>query len=365
MALQGQGDEVQAGISAAMALQGPQGRPLHFLAAHLGLQQSWTREGFLEEVQRIIIVQDGNCLGNGLELFCACLRPFLPLGRLRVAALGQVGEELLVLRQRLLGVLQILFEVHNLDTGLSLALQLLLDRLCVGLNLLVLGRHQCVEVSDGRLLGPGNLGEVLLHRLLHLLEDADNLATLGCVARLLALREKGRHQVPVHRAHLHADRDPPQRRCPGGLQETARGTLLNGIDGLRQRIDVRLGIRRFLAESAGFLLAESGGLGDGLLGVRAVRLMLCELSTQLSLLLLCLLQSAVHLRDLRFGRADGCIEVLGASLAVALVLLEQLLLQLALSSDLLLHAFEHCDDTADRVRADACTLAGVEGLSAL
>mmetsp|Transcript_5100 Transcript_5100/g.11289 ORF Transcript_5100/g.11289 Transcript_5100/m.11289 type:complete len:380 (-) Transcript_5100:584-1723(-) len=201
LASEGHGDEVQCCpvrlVSHWCLLH--QGQcPLSQLPAAGGhLDKAWTWEGLLEELQGVVIVEDLDGLCDGQLLLSAHLLNLLPLLVLGVAVLVHVGQELLILGKRLLGVLQIVSHLSDLDAKLASALSLCLNGGSVSGKLLLLGCLHISLVLLGLLLGGGDVCQVLLHLVLHDLQDANDLTTCWGIATAAALIKEGHEDVPI------------------------------------------------------------------------------------------------------------------------------------------------------------------------
>merc|ERR1719305_524366 len=144
------------------------------LGAHL--QERRRRKRLLEQIQRIIIVQDLDRLLDGHELLRAPLHPRVVVRTRCRAALLQLRKELLVLAQRFLRVLEVVLPVDDLHGHLAILCQLHLDRLSRGRNLLLLRSDQSFEIGDGSILRLRDVAQLLHHVLQELLQDTDDLA---------------------------------------------------------------------------------------------------------------------------------------------------------------------------------------------
>merc|ERR1719453_2055252 len=103
------------------------------LGAHL--EKRRRRKRLLEQVQRIVIVQDLDRLLDRDELLRARLHPRVVVRTRGRAALLQLLKELLILAQRFLRVLEVVLQVDDLHGHLAVLLRLHLDRLGRGRNL--------------------------------------------------------------------------------------------------------------------------------------------------------------------------------------------------------------------------------------
>merc|ERR1719472_148406 len=156
--------------------------------AHRRLRQS---QRLLEQVQRIIIVENLDGLADRSDLLSAHLAALRPLLLLRLAHRREVRNERLRvghLRRRVLNVVGGRGDLHS---QLTAAHRLRLNRLARGRNLRLLRIGHGPERLHRLLLSPDSTAEVLVHLVLHGLEDADDLARLRAVVaeRVLALQE--------------------------------------------------------------------------------------------------------------------------------------------------------------------------------
>merc|ERR1719174_990173 len=153
-------------------------------------------EGLREGVVRIVARQDGERLAHGLDLLSPGLLALFPLLVRHLARLLQVHEELLVCREGVPRVLEVLLRLREL-------LRLRVLELSSGLDLRFLRRLE-VLVRGLRLhlllLGSA---QVRLESLLHLLEDPEDLARLRSVA---LLERRLRVEVVTRGLHEGGDR---------------------------------------------------------------------------------------------------------------------------------------------------------------
>merc|ERR1719453_2397114 len=120
------------------------------LGSHL--QKRRRRKRLLEQIQRIVIVQDLDRLLDGHELLRARLHPRIVVRTRRRTAFFQLLKELLILALRFLRVFEVVLQVHDLHSHLAVLLRLRLDRLSRGRDLLLLCSHQRFEFGDGSVL---------------------------------------------------------------------------------------------------------------------------------------------------------------------------------------------------------------------
>merc|ERR1719174_274810 len=159
-------------------------------------------EGLREGVVRIVARQDGERLAHGLDLLSPGLLALFPLLVRHLARLLQVHEELLVRREGVPRVLEVLLRLRELlrlrvlelSSGLDLSFLRSLEVLVRGLRLHLL------------LLGSA---QVRLESLLHLLEDPEDLARLRGVA---LLERRLRVEVVTRGLHERGNRLALRRR---------------------------------------------------------------------------------------------------------------------------------------------------------
>merc|ERR1719379_2786001 len=159
------------------------------------LQKRRRRKRLLEQIQRIVIVQDLDRLLDSDELLRARLHPRVVVRTRRSTTLLQLRKELLVLAQRFLCVLEVVLQVDDLHRHLAVLLQLHLDRLSRSLDLLLLRSDQRFEIGDGSVLSLRDVAQVLLHVLQELLQDSDNLARSRRITSLRRSRQKLRQRA--------------------------------------------------------------------------------------------------------------------------------------------------------------------------
>merc|ERR1719311_1499566 len=134
------------------------------------------RQSLLEEVQRVVVVQDLDRLADGGDLLGANRTTFGPLLLLRRALRREVRQERLQVVQLLRGVLDVVGRCHDAHSELAAALGLRLDRGRCSRDLLLLRRGELLETSRGLLLIGDGAIQVLVHLVLHCLQDSDDLA---------------------------------------------------------------------------------------------------------------------------------------------------------------------------------------------
>merc|ERR1719269_253377 len=318
------------------------------LAAHL--EKRRRRKRLLEQVQRIVIVQDLDRLLDRDELLRARLHPRVVVSTRCRAALLQLLKELLVLAQRFLRVLEVVLQVDDLNSHLAVLLRLHLDRLSRGRNLLLLRSDQRFEFGDGSVLILRDVAQLLLHVLEQLLQDTDDLARSRRVTSLRRSRQELRQRaarVAVHGLAVHNQVAESARGV--ALQEHGRHALHDRVDGLAACRDVRLVLRRLRRELTRLLLALRRRVRDRLLRRLAVRLVLRKVRLQLRLRRHRLLDRRLDLRNLLRQLRDAAFENAQVLLAVAHVLLVHLLVLLAVGINLLGHRLEEIHDAANRV----------------
>merc|ERR1719313_1409583 len=254
------------------------------LGAHL--QKRRRRKRLLEQIQRIVVVQDLDRLLDSDELLRARLHPRVVVRTRCRAALLQLRKELLVLAQRFLRVLEVVLQVDDLHGHLAVLLRLHFDRLSRGRDLLVLRSDQRFEFGDGSVLILRDVAQLLLHVLEQLLQDTDDLArsrSVSCTRRLRRRQELRQRaaRVPVH--GLAVQNQVAESARGVALQEHGRHALHNRVDGLLACRDVRRVLRRLRRELSRLLLALSRRIRDRLLRGLTVLLVLREVRLQLRL----------------------------------------------------------------------------------
>merc|ERR1719359_551499 len=153
----------------------------------------------LEEVKRVVVVQDLDRLANGGDLLRANLAALVPLLLLRRALRRKVREERLQVVQLLRCVLDVAGGRHDAHGQLAAALRLCLDRGRGGRNLLLLRVSKLLEARRGLLLVADRAVQVLVHLVLHRLQDSDDLAGRRAVVpkRVLLPRQEGQDEVAL------------------------------------------------------------------------------------------------------------------------------------------------------------------------
>merc|ERR1719159_742341 len=225
--------------------------------AHRHLRE---RQRLLEQVQRIIVVEDLDGLADRGNLLAAHLAALRPLLLLRLAHRREVRNESLRVVHLRRGVLNVVGGRGGLHSKLAAAHRLRLNRLARGRDLRLLRSRHGLERLHGLLLSRDSAAEVLVHLVLHGLEDADDLARPSAVVaeRVLALQEV-QDLVALVVVHLlrrlhhlrHAAHAVLLR-----LDERRTHALLQRSDGARHGIEVGLLAARRLREVSRLLLAD-------------------------------------------------------------------------------------------------------------
>merc|ERR1719182_1317854 len=310
-------------------------------------------ERLLEEVQSVVVVQDLNGLADGRNLLGADLAALVPFVLLRRALRRQVREERLRVTQLRRRVLDIVRSRHDGDGKPTGALRLRLDRLPSRSDLRLLRRGQLPEALCGLLLGRHGAAEVLVHLVLHGLQDADDVAALrGIVPERVLLPAEERHHraalvvVDARRSLHNLDKTPS--RAP--LQERLAHALLESRNRTGHRVEVALLIRRELHVLLVLLLTDLRSLSQVRLRAFTVLLVLHQLLIELCLLGLLSLELALELRDTLRSLLSRLRHTVGIAIAVAHELVVETLLLLALRLDLFLHVLQQGHNLADRIR---------------
>merc|ERR1719451_114264 len=322
-------------------------------------------EGLREGVVRIVARQDGERLAHGLDLLSPGLLALFPLLVRHLARLLQVHEELLVRREGVPRVLELLrLRVLELSSGLDLSFLRRLEVLVRGLRLHLL------------LLGSA---QVRLESLLHLLEDPEDLARLRSVA---LLERRLRVEVVTRRLHERGNRLALRRRHDrmqkdrvllelvvdnsGHVQQSLRWDLRQGREVLAQDDNGRLQcadrlqhVLLLFIELRKFLLAHRGRLVQRFLILRDLRLQILDLRVQASARGRQLLDRGGQVRDAGLGLGDGGSLLLVVRLAPARHLLISLLVLLGLLLQLGLHVLQQVDHL--RHRAVLCVASIIAG----
>merc|ERR1719428_2524860 len=329
---------------------------------------------------RVIARQDGERLAHGLDLLRARLLALLPLLVRHLAGLLQVHQELLVRREGVPRVLEVLLRLRELLVRVRELLRLRVLELSSGLDLSFLRRLE-VLVRGLRLhlflLGSA---QVRLERLLHLLEDPEDLTRLRRVALL-----EGRLRVEVVTRRLHERRDRlalgrrhnlfqhesvllelvvddsghVQERFGRHLSERLRVVLGEHDDRRLERTDGLEHVLLLLVELGELLLAHRGRLVERLLVLRDLRLQVLDLRVQARARGRQLLDRGRQVRDAGLSLCDGRGLFLVVRLAPARNLLVGLLVLLGLLLQLSLHVLQQVDHL--RHRAVLCIASIIAG----
>merc|ERR1719243_463347 len=242
------------------ALRAKHVRRLRALLQEAHARLAERRRRLLEEVQRVVIVQDLDRLADRIHLLRAH-RLALAAGRLlRRALLAQIGKESLRLSNVRLSVLQVVLRLDDLDRDLAGTLRLGLNRRRRRRNLRVLRRRQIAEpLRRGSLVRRRRL-QVTLHLLKHRLQHARDLARrlrslLALeeihhalpleVIQLVRLRNDALHTALHLRAHLHERAHALLQSSDGTLH---RANVVRHVSGrlLELSLLLRTDVRRLL-----------------------------------------------------------------------------------------------------------------------
>merc|ERR1719337_606390 len=225
----------------------------------------------------------------------------------RSATLLQLRKELRIFAQRFLRVLEVVLQVDDLHRHLAVLLQLHLDRLSRGRDLLLLRSDQGFEIGDGTILRLRDVSQLLLNVLQQLLQDANDLARTRRVTS--RSRQELRQRAAGVAVQGLAVQNQVAKRARGiALQEHARHALHDRVNGLLARRDVRLVLRRLSRELPSLLLALRRRIRDRLLRRLAVLLVLREVRLQLRLSRHRLLDRRLNLRNLLRQLRDAVTE---------------------------------------------------------
>merc|ERR1719258_1014707 len=295
------------------------------------------REGLLEEVKRVVVVQDLDGLANSGDLLRAHRLALGPLLLLQSALRTEVGEERLRLLHLRRGVLNVVSGRRNGNRELAAADRLRLDGLRGRGDLLLLRGRQLLKDRRRLLLGRHRALQVAGHLVLHGLQHTNDLAALAAVRAegVLALQER-EELVPlvvVDRLRLLRGLDK-QGLLPRALQERLAHALRERVDGARHRLQVGAQVTGRRDVLLVLLLPDRRRLLEVSLGLLTVELVLHEL--------------LVKLRLLGFLGRRG--HAVGVAVTEAHELVEEALLLLAFGLELLLHVLQNRHDLADRIR---------------
>merc|ERR1719395_357828 len=287
-------------------------------------------QGLLEEVQRVVIVQDLDRLADGGDLLCANLAALVPLLLLRRALRRQVREERLQVVQLLRCVLDVAGGRHDAHGQLAAALRLRLDRGRGGRDLLLLRVSKLLEARRGLLLVADRAVQVLVHLVLHRLQDPDNLARRRAVVpkRVLLPRQEGQDEVALVVVDVEGRVDGfhHARGLRLRLQKRLAHALLQRGNGGVHGVQVLLRLAGRLDEVRVLLLADARRFLQICFGGLAVLLVPDERLVELRLLRFLRLQLRLELRDLRSSLLGGLRHIVGVAFTIAHELVVQVLL---------------------------------------
>merc|ERR1719353_2603513 len=283
------------------------------------LDEGRARERLLEEIKRVVVVEDLDGRADGLELDLPALRRRVVLRRLVGAALLQVHEAVGVSLERVLR----LDELHlRLGSGVGICRVLLLHRVLLLLrrgDLEVLRRDELVELGDGLLLVLDHLLQVPLEVLHHLLQNTDDGVGAAPAARRVRGLEERRDLLLVHR--------PPHQRSQRAEEDLLlleAHALLKRRKGFVNSRDAVLGFCRLFRELRRLLFSDARLLLDTLLVLGNLRLQLLELRVNLRI-------RAGESLDLASELADelcAVVDLLGGSRNVIIAETHELLVHL-------------------------------------
>mmetsp|Transcript_142457 Transcript_142457/g.455382 ORF Transcript_142457/g.455382 Transcript_142457/m.455382 type:complete len:480 (-) Transcript_142457:425-1864(-) len=155
-------------------------------ARNLDEAHARARQGFLEQIQSIVVVEDFDGVCQGHDLLSPHLFLLLVNAGLRSALRIQFCQEFLVLIERLNTVAEVALHLRDFHAKRADPLEFLLDGLRQSRNLLLLGGHQLLVGFDGSRLGGHRLLLLREHLVLDRLQDARDFAVLrGVLITLL------------------------------------------------------------------------------------------------------------------------------------------------------------------------------------
>merc|ERR1719313_3286845 len=202
------------------------------------LQQRRGRQRLLEEVQRVVVVQDLDRLLDRDQLHGPHLDALVILRRFCGAGFLQLHQKHFIRAKLILRILEVILQVDDLNGDLTSTLGLRLNRFRGSSDLLLLRRNQTLELRNRFVLHLGDVAERCLHVFLELLEDAEDLSGSRRIARVR--RKEGRQRLPVvprERNRVHSNL--AQDLGVVTLQKAPCHTLGNRLDGGFQCGDVR------------------------------------------------------------------------------------------------------------------------------
>jgi len=322
--------------------------------------------GLVEGLEGLVVVEDLDGVLDRRDLGHAVLHALVELGGAVGALVREVGEEGLVEAELLLGRLELLEGLGVLLLQVRDHLVELRDHRPAGGDLLLLGRLKRQELLDGLLLLGLVVAEVLREVLLHLREDAGDLAALRRVALHAGDGEEGGGALGLgdvaeeglERGHLLGAEDDLGHH--GGLLEVHRGLLdlgearggvgvlaegdegtVAGGDGLLEVHLLGVGLL-VLLHAHGLGLLERVVVGVHLIQGRvALGLHLLHLRRGLA-------EEGLELRDLGLAELDGRGLLLLVGLAPAVQHLVDGLVVVQVPLELRLHVLEQADHLHDR-----------------
>merc|ERR1719313_1013886 len=344
-------DEREIRAALLHLLQGREGLGAEVLVAVRELEERRRGQGLLEEVERVVVVENLDGLRDGHELERPSLHTLFVLSRLRGAALLQLHEEDLICAELLLRVLQVILQVHDLHGGLSGALGLGLDRGSRGGNLLFLRRDETFVLRNRVVLDLRDAIQLSLHILLQLRQNPDDL--LGDRDVLVATVRRQELRESITRVTRHGpcalENEVPQGRRSGALEEGAAEPFRQRCHRRLAACDVALELAALFSEGSGLLLTLLRRGLNRCLRVLAVCLVLLQLGVKLSLQALRLLDRRLELRDLGAQLRRAVRKLTVVLFAVADELFVQVLVPLTLLRDLRLHLLQQAHNPADRI----------------
>merc|ERR1719326_1610830 len=295
-----------------------------------------------EELVGLVGVEDGDRLGHALQLQVPSLRPRLEL-RVGVRATDlEVRDELLVGREGVLRVREVLLRRGEILLCLRELLGLGVDHLLPRSNLRELARLDLLEVRHGLRLLLLRLGEVRLEGLLHLLEDPEDLPARGSVGlEARRLLEERRDLFTLGGGEARAVQHPrgdEMRDLNGGRELKEGGVVLRERrHGPVQRRDGRDEVLLVLVELGEVLLAHSVRLPESGVVLRDLVLKRRDLTLELRGLACEAFNVALEALDLRGRGRDRGLFVRAVGVAPARKLVVKLLVSVLLFRELRLH----------------------------
>merc|ERR1719446_1798989 len=200
--MQSKGDEIECWTTVTDILEHGESTGTHGPACdfHLHEAGTGTRKSLLEQLKRVVIVEDFDGVSKSSKLFCAVFDVLIEQFLLRCTIFVQIFQELGVISKPISCVTKIVLHLLDLDTKIANTSELLLNHSTESVDLLLFCCHQALIVCNCCLLCSCGVSKICIHFVEHRLQDACDFTTgRGVLGRT---REERQHILSISIHHL-------------------------------------------------------------------------------------------------------------------------------------------------------------------